>query len=66
MQKVSLREYRENQAKSKMQFAKELGIPYTTYLRYEEDLKKAPFAEVVRICEKLQIGIAQIDCCFFF
>lgn len=62
MEKKSLEEYRILSGKSKMQFAKELDIPYTTYLRYEADLKKAPFAEVAKICEKLNIGITEIAC----
>jgi len=62
MEKKSLEEYRTQSGKSKMQFAKELEIPYTTYLRYEADLKKAPFAEVARICDKLNIGITEILC----
>lgn len=62
MDKKSLAEYRLQSGKSKMQFAKELDIPYTTYLRYEADLKKAPFAEVAKICEKLNIGITEIAC----
>lgn len=62
MKKRTLEDYRIDSGKSKMQFAKDLGIPYTTYLRYEADLKKAPFAEVARICEKLKIDIRQIAC----
>ena len=62
MKKKTLEEYRRESGKSKMQFAKELTIPYTTYLRYEADLKKAPFAEVVKICEALKIDVKQIAC----
>lgn len=60
--KKRLEEYRIESGKSKMQFAKELGIPYTTYRRYEADLSKAPFAEVARICDKLNIKIQQVAC----
>ena len=62
MGKKKLEDFRKDSGKSKMQFAKELGIPYTTYLRYEADLKKAPFAEVAKICDKLNIEIQQIAC----
>lgn len=62
MNKKTLEEYRKELGKSKMQFANMLSIPYTTYLRYEADLQKAPFAEVVRICDILKIDIKQIAC----
>ena len=62
MMKKTLKEYRQELGQSKLQFSKILGIPYTTYLRYEEDLQKAPFAEVTKICEILGIDIKQIEC----
>lgn len=62
MEKKRLEDFRKESGKSKMQFAKDLEIPYTTYLRYEADLQKAPFAEVAKICDKLNIGIQQIAC----
>lgn len=60
--KKSLRELRTEAGKSRMQYAKEIGIPYTTYTRYEEDLGKAPFDIVVKICETLHIDIKEIAC----
>lgn len=60
--KKTLGDYRKESGKSKMQFAKDLDIPYTTYLRYEENLGKAPFDEVAKICERLDIQIAEIAC----
>lgn len=62
MKKKTLKEYRLESGKSKLQFSKFLGIPYTTYLRYEADLQKAPFAEVTKICKRLNIDIKQIAC----
>lgn len=58
--KKSLKEYRNEAGKSKLQFAKILGIPYTTYLRYEENIGKAPFDEVVKICNRLEINVSEI------
>lgn len=58
--KKRLKDYREESGKSKIQFAKELGIPYTTYLRYEENLGKAPFGEVAKICQILKITFQEL------
>ena len=62
MEKKTLRQLREMGGQSKMQFAKMLGIPYTTYLRYEADLSRAPFEEVARICDTLKVDIRNIAC----
>ena len=62
MEKKKLKDYRIDAGKSKMQFAKDLEIPYTTYLRYEADLQKAPVSEVAKICNKVHIEIQQIEC----
>lgn len=60
--KKSLEELRKETGSSKLVFAKRLEIPYTTYLRYEENLSAAPFAAVVKICERLGISITEIKC----
>lgn len=62
MEKKTLEELRKESGMSKLQFSKMLEVPYTTYLRYEADLKRASFAEVGRICGKLGIEITQIAC----
>ena len=38
------------------EFARMLGIPVTTYKRYEEDVRKMPVSALLAICEKLNIG----------
>lgn len=60
--KKSLEELRRKTGKSKLEFSKKLGIPYTTYSRYENDLSAAPFSAVVMICEKLGVNISEIKC----
>lgn len=60
--KKTLIEYRKESGMSKLQFANKLNIPYTTYLRYEKNLASAPFDAVVRICNILDITIADIAC----
>lgn len=60
--KKSLEDFRKESGNSKLEFSKELGIPYTTYLRYERNLSAAPLYAVVRICEKLGIEINDIQC----
>lgn len=60
--KKTLQEYRIEKGMSKRRFAKDLKIPYTTYLRYEENLSNAPFATVVQICGYLGIRIRDIAC----
>ena len=57
----SLKEFRVESGMSKRRFAIFLGIPYTTYLRYEADLGKASFNSVREICIKLNIPITDID-----
>ena len=39
-----------------------LDIPYTTYVRYEEDLSSAPFGTVAKICDKLHLRIEELKC----
>ncbi len=62
MDRKSLKEIREENQKSKMEFAKMLNIPYTTYTRYEENLSAAPFGIVAEICKKLGKKIGEIKC----
>lgn len=62
MERKSLKEIRVEAKKSKLEFSKMLGIPYTTYVRYEENLEGAPFGIVARICEVLGLKIEEIRC----
>ena len=60
--KRSLKEIREESGCSKLKYAKMLDIPYTTYVRYEEDLSSAPFRTVAKICDKLHLRIEELKC----
>ena len=51
----TLEDYRKERGVSKRAFARWLEIPYTTYLRYEANINRAPFEEVIKICAKLEI-----------
>ena len=46
---------------SKRQYAKWLDIPYTTYLRYEKDLGRASFRDVIDICSRINVPISEIE-----
>lgn len=58
--KITLAELRALEGMTQKKFAKFVGIPYTTYRRYEKNIKSAGFSEVVRICEKVGVGIEKI------
>lgn len=62
MKTKTLREIRVESGKSKRQYAAMMEIPYTSYVRYEKNLSKAPFDIVVKICKKLKIDITNIAC----
>lgn len=58
--KVTLAELRRLEGMTQEKFAKYVGIPYTTYRRYERNIGSAGFSEVVQICDKVGIGIENI------
>ena len=60
--KRSLKEIREASGCSKLEYAKLLNIPYTTYVRYENNLGAAPFGIVAKFCDFLQLKIEDIEC----
>lgn len=60
--KKTLKQIREEAGKSKLKMSKDLGIPYTTYQRYESNLGAASFETVVGICNKLGITTTEIAC----
>lgn len=60
--KRSLKEIREESGCSKLKYAKMLDIPYTTYVRYENDLSSAPFGTVAKICNVLHLKIEDLKC----
>ena len=57
----TLTQIRKESKKSKRKFAIEMGIPYTTYLRYENNIGNAPLREVKKICEKVGISIDELE-----
>ncbi len=61
--KVTLAELRALAGMTQEKFAKFVkfvGIPYTTYRRYEKNIESAGFSEVVRICDRVGVGIEKI------
>lgn len=58
--KVTLLELRTLTGLTQEKFAKFVDIPYTTYRRYERDISTAGFSEILKICEKVGIGIERI------
>lgn len=59
--KVTLAELRALVGMTQEKFAKFVGIPYTTYRRYEKNIESAGFSEVVQICDKVGVGIEKIQ-----
>ena len=59
--KITLAELRALKGMTQEKFAKYVGIPYTTYRRYEKNVGSAGFAEIVQICDKTGIGIEKIQ-----
>lgn len=62
MERKSLKDIRVERGNSKLEFSKMLGIPYTTYSRYEKNLNAAPFGVVAEICKRLDLKIGEIKC----
>ncbi len=58
--KVTLAEMRVIMGMTQKKFAKFVGIPYTTYRRYEKNIGSAGFSEIVQICDKVGVGIENI------
>lgn len=58
--KVSLAELRALTGMTQEKFAEFVEIPYTTYRRYEKNINSAGFSEIVRICDKVGVGIEKI------
>lgn len=58
--KVTLAELRALVGMTQEKFAKFVGIPYTTYRRYEKNIDSAGFSEVVQICDRVGVGIEKI------
>ena len=60
VEKVTLREIRTLADMNQEDFAKFLGIPYTTYRRYEADAKRIDFGTLLDICNKTGVPIEKI------
>lgn len=58
--KITLAELRGILGMTQEKFANYVGIPYTTYRRYEKNIGSAGFSEIFRICEKTGVGIEKI------
>lgn len=58
--KVTLGELRALTGMTQEKFAEYVGIPYTTYRRYEKDIATAGFSEVFQICERVGVGVEKI------
>lgn len=58
--KVTLKEIRNIMGKSQKEFAKYVGIPITTYRRYESNTKKMEIGKLCTICDKTGIPIEKI------
>ena len=60
VEKVTLREIRTLADMNQEDFAKFLGIKYTTYRRYEADPKRIDFGTLLDICNKTGVPVEKI------
>ena len=61
LEPVSLKELRILTGLSQEDFAKEVGIPLTSYRRYEADPLCMDVGKLVNICDKAGVSISCID-----
>lgn len=59
-EKISLCELRTLTGMTQEKFSEYVEIPYSTYRRYEKDINTAGFSEIVKICDKVGVGIEKI------
>jgi transcriptional regulator with XRE-family HTH domain len=60
MGKITIRDLRSLSGLSQQDFAKKVGIPFTTYRRYEHDVSKMEVGKLFQICEIFGISISNI------
>ncbi|GAG27523.1 unnamed protein product [marine sediment metagenome] len=57
---ISLKSVRTLTGKTQKELAKHVGIPYTSYCRYELNTKNMQIGDLMKFCEKLGITIDKI------
>lgn len=60
MGKVTLKELRRLTGLSQEEFAKKVGIPFTTYRRYENNPSNMEAGRLFHICDVVGVSIANI------
>lgn len=60
MGKVTLRELRKLTGLSQKDFSKKVGVPMTTYRRYEKDASRMEVGKLFEICDTLGVSVANI------
>lgn len=60
MGKVTLKELRKLTGLSQKQFAEKVGIPFTTYRRYEKDPANMEAGRLFHICDTVGVSVACI------
>ena len=60
--KYSLKELRGLAGMTQEEFANFVGIPTSSYRRYERETSSMEFGRLVQICDKLGISVANVVC----
>lgn len=61
LEPVSLKELRGLTGLSQEEFSKEVGIPLTSYRRYEANPRSMDVGKLLSICDKVGVPIENID-----
>jgi transcriptional regulator with XRE-family HTH domain len=60
MGKITLRDLRNLSGLSQQEFAKKVGVPFTTYRRWEHDVSKMEVGKLFQICDIFGVSISNI------
>jgi transcriptional regulator with XRE-family HTH domain len=60
MGKIALKDLRKLTGLSQKNFAEKVGIPFTSYRRYENNVNKMEVGQLFHICDVLGVSITNI------
>jgi len=58
--KITLKELRNISGETQLSFSQKVGIPLTTYRRYEKDTSKMDVGTLFKVCEKFGIDASKL------
>ena len=60
--KVTLKQIRSSCGMTQEEFAEYVGIPFTSYRRYENNVSNMEFGKLSSLCDKVGVSISMIEC----